>query len=510
MTNWPDIIDMMTNENPLPFFARSLAQVFHLFDFNESVLKYVSKEDSMLSQGICYGLSVSFILDSFSGKPSLFCPMLTLLFKYFNSKKKEALISEEMKSVDAFLHQMIAIQERIHDSKNRHMIAELLPRHVDYRTKHIDFSELEMDAFLEQLESIEGVKYLLFSTNHVITFYFDSNQMCLLDQGNRLLFHKVFLNQNRSRELYDYLYQKEESTDFRFIACVMAVYPKEMQDRLTPLFPCKESFSNHFYDGLLKPYSDDLNYFHQVRYHVRDWSSVIRNEYMNMKYRQAEKGNDSIDEYFLNVLRSDLHRSEICIAEIQADVQVLEALRPYWKEIMTHLCENPNRYHTSLMRYLDSYEDTFVIKLFESLIMEGIQWNEEICDAFLEKLDAMNSLVLGNYYAVLLNRVLRKHHSLYLVNQLIKKIKLEDMNYRDTQGFTALLLFPEFCYKNVAFFHSFHEIGSTFKALLEKRSDPYICSERGDLESILRPTPPTRLSRYLRKLLTEFQREEKN
>ena len=488
LTSRPHIFDMMTEKNSLNFFVTTLMPAVQVFDFKESFLEYVSKEDSILSQGICYGLSVSFILDSFSGKPSLFYPMLALLFKFFNSKKKEALISEEMKSVDAFLHQMIAIQEQMNISKNRHMIANLLPEHVDYRTKYIDFSALEMDAFLQDLEGIEGVKYLLFSKNHVITFYFDSTGMYLLDQTIHFLFYKVFLRKNRLRVLYNYLYSKKEPTDFRFIGCVMAVYPKEMQDTLSPLFPCKESFSNHFYDGLLKSHSDDSNYFSEVRYHVRDWTAVIRNEYMNMKYRQAEKGNDSIDEYFLNVLRSDLHRSKICIEEIQSDAQLLEALRPYWREIMSHLCENPNRYHISLMRYLDSYEDTFVLKLFETLITEGTQLNEEICDTFLEKLDAMNSLGLDNYYAVLLNRVLRKHHSLYLVNRLIEKIKLEDIDYRDAQGFTALLLFPEFCSRNYeAFFLSFCKIGATFKTLLEKGANPYISSEKGNLESIFTP-----------------------
>ena len=456
-TGWENVIDFIQNNSPLSKLALSVSRIWE-FNFLDSILSYVSKEDSALSKGVCYGLAISFILNAFSKDSSLFTRMISFLYSYSNSHTKEVLISEEMKLIDALLHQIIDIQEQMHATKDMHLFNALLPDHVDYRAKYINFSELEMNDFLSKLEDIQGVKYLIFSENHVMPFYFKEGDMWLLDQRIHSLFFKIFLQKNRSRNLYRYLYRPESmETEFRFIACVMAIYPKEIQDTITPLFPCKESFSDRAYERY------PVNFFDAVRFKVKDWDSVLRHEYAHMKHRQIEREEHGVDEYFLQILENHLYRADVFILEILEDHLLLESLKPYWPKILEKFITQVKE-PVSILRCFDGYDSSYLDDLIHKLHLPQTLTPsaEDFLSSFLKKVENLNQKNCETD-KIFLMKVLESHCSIEFICQVIEKTN--NLNYRSLNFYSVWNYLVRFASKHMT---SFENIQPCIRALMQK------------------------------------------
>ena len=456
-TGWYDIIDLLQDDSPDGVLALTISRIW-TFNFIDSIVSYVSKEDSVLANGICYGLAISFILNSLSRDSSLFARMISFLYSYSNSHTKEILISEEMKSVDALLHQIIDIQEQMNVTKDRHLFNALLPDHVDYRAKYIDFSEVEMNDFLRKLEGIQGGRYLIFSNNHVVSFYFEEGDMWLIDQRVHFVFFKTFFQQNRSQNLYQYLYQPlYRSTELRFVACVMAIYPKEIQDTITPLFPCKESFSDRAYER------DPVNFFDAVRFRVKDWDSVLRHEYANMKRRQIEREDHCIDEYFLNILEDHLHRADVFILEILEDHLLLESLKPYWVNVLENFLVEVKD-SVSILRCFDAYDSSYLDDLIHQLHLPKTltPCAEGFLSSLLKKVETLHQKSCETD-KIFLMEVLESNCSIEFICQVIDKTV--NLNYRSLDFFGVWYYLVRFCVKHRT---SFESIQPCIRALMQK------------------------------------------
>ena len=456
-TGWDNIIDILQNESPLNILSFSISRIWK-FNFLNSILSYLSKEGSELSNGVCYGLAISFILNAFSKDSSLFARMISFLYSYSNSHTKEVLISEEMKSIDTLLHQIIDIQEQINVTKDIHLFNDLLPDNVDYRAKYINFSEVEMNDFLSKLEAIQGVRYLIFSKTHVISFYFEEGDMWLVDQGTQFVLFKTFLQKNRSRNLYRYLYQPlSMKTDFRFVACVMAIYPKEIQDTITPLFYCKESFSDCAYDR------GSLRFIDLIRFRVKDWDSILKHEYMNMKLRQIEREDHCIDEYFLQILEAHLYRADVFILEILEDHLLLESLKPYWPKILEKFLTQVKE-PVSILRCFDGYDSSYLDDLIHKLHLPPTLTPsaEDFLSSFLKKVDNLNQKNCETD-KIFLMKVLESNCSIEFICQVIEKTN--NLNYRSFNFYSVWNYLVRFASKHMT---SFENIQLCIRALIQK------------------------------------------